>query len=634
MVSYPSPHTRHRVLLSVSLILCVAATEISEPSLSRPPRSKKYEVFVSFRGKGIRGSFPISGMIKVFSVNQILAFVDYGQVVIPVFYRIDPSHVSHPKGTYGNAFKETAHLSTHFRKDDELVDEIVNCMSMKLNAMYTSNSKGLIGIEKPIAHIKSLLRKGSNEARAVGIWGMGGIGKTTIAEEVFYRLCAEFHGCCFLANVREESRKHGIIYLKEKLYSTLLEEDLKIDTTNGLPSYVKKKLGSMKVLIVLDDVNDSDQLKILVGAHDWFGSGSKIIITSRDKQVLRNEVDHIYKVGVLDFDDALKLFKMNAFKQNHLEIEYYELSKRIVNYAKGIPLVLKVLGHLLCGKDKELWESQLYKLKRLSSKKIYDVMKLSYDDLDCKEKKIFLDLACFFSELFLEVDYIKILLKDSKSDNSIVVGLERLKDKSLINVSEDNIVYMHDIIQKMGWEIVRQESNENSGSLSRLWDSDDIYKILKNNKGTEAIRSIRTHLSVIKKLKLSPDIFVRMSKLQFMDFHSENEFDGLDILPEGLEYLPTELRYLRWMNYPLKSLPDSFSAENLVILDLSYSRLETLWHGEQVNMSSFLYSFYSNNINSTTKTHVSCLHLFFVSTEFGEFKTSNTLWLEIPKRIA
>ncbi|TKY63562.1 TMV resistance protein N [Spatholobus suberectus] len=276
------------------------------------------------------------------------------------------------------------------RDEAELLDEIVNCILMKLNAMHAHpvNSKGLIGIEKPIAHIKSLLHQGSDDVRAIGIWSMGGIGKTTIAKEVFHRLCSEFDGYCFLANVREESQRHGIISLKEKLFSAILQEDLKIDTTNELPGYVKMRLGYMKVLIVLDDVNDSDQLEILVGACDWFGPGSRIIITGRDKQVFANE-------------------------------------------------------------------------------------------------------------------------------------------------------------------------------------------------GTEAIRSIRRHLSAVTKLKLSPLVFEKISKLLFIDFHSENDHDGLDILPQGLEYLPSELRYLRWMNYPLKSLPEKFSPENLVVLDLSYSRLETLWQGER-----------------------------------------------------
>ncbi|RDY08066.1 putative disease resistance protein, partial [Mucuna pruriens] len=522
--------------LVVFPILCVGTRAL--------PHHTVNDVFVSFSGKDIRRDF-LSHLIRDFSRKQIFAFVDYklergdqisaalssaiersgislvifslnyadsgwcldelvnisecrkwqGQLVIPVFYNVDPSHVRHQEGTY----------------------------------------------------------------------------------------------------VREESERHGIISLKEKLFSTLLEEDLKFNTANGLPGYVKSRLSYMKVLIVLDDVNDSDQQEILVGTGDWFGSGSRIIVTSRNKQVLANGVDDIYKVGVLDFDDALKLFNMHAFKQNHLEmLDYYDLAIRVVNYANGIPLVLKVLGHLLRGKDKELWESQLYKLRKLPSKKIHDVMKLSYDDLDRNEQRIFLDLACFFSGLILEVGYVKVLLKNSKNDNSVAIGLEGLKDKSLISVSEDNVVYMHDIIEEMGWEIVRQECSENPGGCSRLWDPDDICEVLKNDEGTEAIRSIRTHLSAVTRLKLSPHVFVKMTKLQFMDFHSESDQDGLDILPEGLQYLPTELRYLRWMNYPLKSLPERFSPENLVILDLSYSRLETLWHGQQNLVNLKLVRFYGS----------------------------------------
>jgi hypothetical protein len=154
----------------------------------------------------------------------------------------------------------------------------------------------------------------------------------------------------------------------------------------------------------------------------------------------------------------------------------------VVNYAKGIPLVLKVLAHLLCGKDKEVWESQLDKLKRLPSKKVYDVMRLSYDDLDRLEQKYFLDIACFFNGLNFKVDYMKLLLKDCESDNSVVVGLERLKDKALITISKDNVISMHDIIQELGREIVRQESRGDLRSCSRLWNSDEICDVLKNDK--------------------------------------------------------------------------------------------------------------------------------------------------------
>lgn len=225
---------------------------------------------------------------------------------------------------------------------------------------------------------------------------MGGIGKTTLAEEVFHQLQSEYEGCCFLENIREESAKHGMVFLKEKLISALLDEVVKVDTANRFPHYVKTRIRRMKVLIVLDDVNDSDQLEILFGDHDLFGFGSRIIITTRDKQMLSKDVDDILEVGALDYDKSLELFNLNAFKGKELEIEYNELSKRVVDYAKGIPLVLKVLAHLVCGKDKLVWESQLDKLRKMPSKKVQDVMRLSYDDLDREEQKIFFRYCMFF----------------------------------------------------------------------------------------------------------------------------------------------------------------------------------------------------------------------------------------------
>jgi adenylate kinase len=188
------------------------------------------------------------------------------------------------------------------RNDAELVEKISTRVLESLSK-HPVSSKGLIGINKPIARLKSLLQKESKKVRVIGIWGMGGIGKTTIAEKIFSQNRSKYDGCCLLEKVSEKLKKRGMEFIKEKLFSTLLNESVK-----ELSSGIERRIGRMKVLIVLDDVNKTDLLEKLFGSLDWLRSDSRIIVTSRDKQVLiDNEVDNddLCEVGKLDSCDAL-----------------------------------------------------------------------------------------------------------------------------------------------------------------------------------------------------------------------------------------------------------------------------------------------------------------------------------------
>ena len=81
--------------------------------------------------------------------------------------------------------------------------------------------------------------------------------------------------------------------------------------------------GIKKILLVLDDVSKLHQLKKLVGEHDWFGLGSRVIIATRDMHLLKtHEVDAIYEVERLNYDEALHLFNLKAFGKENPTKDY------------------------------------------------------------------------------------------------------------------------------------------------------------------------------------------------------------------------------------------------------------------------------------------------------------------------
>ena len=145
-------------------------------------------------------------------------------------------------------------------------------------------------------------------------------------------------------------------------------------------------------------------------------------------------------------------------------------------FAQGLPLALKVLGSFLFSMTKEEWRNKLDKLKSTPDMKIYEVLKISYNGLDDKEKNIFLDIVCFFKGE--DKEYVVEIL-DGCGFFSLS-GIRALIDKSLITISSNKLM-MHDLIQEMGREIVRQQSLEEPSKRSRLWFHEDIYDVLKKN---------------------------------------------------------------------------------------------------------------------------------------------------------
>ena len=235
------------------------------------------------------------------------------------------------------------------------------------------------------------------------------------------------------------------------------EEDKK--KVNKFDTY---KISRKRVLIVLDNVDGSELQEHLVRVRNWFGSGSRIIITTRDQQLLREgTVDAGYRVDELNDDEALRLFHLNAFRGRHVVSDCDRLSQAVVDYSKGIPLALKVFGSFLNYRCTNQWENALDGLIMDPSNEIYQALRVSYDELDNHSKETFLRMSFFYDGR--AIDFIRKKLKKSGFDVNRR-GIRKLMRKSLISINDDGLIYMHDLIRRMAWEIVRQSTTKGDGN--------------------------------------------------------------------------------------------------------------------------------------------------------------------------
>ncbi|XP_042504482.1 disease resistance protein RPV1-like isoform X4 [Macadamia integrifolia] len=488
------------------------------------------------------------------------------QIVFPIFYKIEPRDVRNQTGVYAEAFekhqkrfdeetvqkwqkalKEVGKLDGWHSKEDthegKLIKIVVKTVWSELNKRPLIVSNNLVGIQSLIENVLMLLNMESDDIKIVGIHGLGGIGKTTIARAVYNTIFHNFEGYSFIENIQENAQRYGIAHLQNQLiFDILKQKNHNITSVEDGIKVLQQRFRTKKVLIVLDDVDQDINVKCLVGDRKWFGIGSKIIFTSRNEAILcAQEVDAIYKPNVMNFDDSIKLFSHHAFQRDQPLEDYLDLSKGMMKITGGLPLALEVLGSSLFSTEKSVWEDMLKKLQKIPNNNIMKRLKISYDGLDDEEQQMFLDTACFF--IGMDKD-LACHIWDG-CNFSPQIALHTLCARSLVTISENGKLRMHDLLRDLGREIVRQESIKEPGKRTRIWSQEEVLDVLETQTGTSNVEG------------LSID-FSHRSKSQC---------------------LISELRWLSWTCCHEQHVQTNFHPRKLAVLNLSHCEITKKWMG-------------------------------------------------------
>ncbi|KAF8017469.1 hypothetical protein BT93_H2594 [Corymbia citriodora subsp. variegata] len=554
-----------------------------------------------------------------------------GQKIMPIFYDVEPSEVRHQTGGYGQAFLE--HQSKE-QYDDGTISEWKaalsevgalkgwdlhsmpnrhegNFVKMVTKKVFGELKKGylalpdyLVEVDNHVSEIMRMIGPQTHETRIVGIHGMGGVGKTTLAKIIYNQLSPNFEYHCFLSNIRETSEVKGVEYLENQLISDILKRkgiDISTSNTDGGIEMIKDRLCGKRLLLLLDDIDRKNQLNALMGKRDWFGEGSKFIITSRNKEVLNVfGVDWTYELNCMDFDKSLQLFSKHAFRRDHPLDDYLGLSRKAVGIAGGLPLAIEVIGSLLSCNNKEKWDAILKKLEKVPHEEVSSKLKISYEALDDRQKHIFLDITCFF----IGFDKETVIHMWDETELFPEEALEVLQHMSLIKIKRKNKLWMHDLLRDMGREIIRQDSNMVTKKQTRVLYADQALELMTNQE-KENVEALDFPFRHKAEHLLADEVFMRLPNLRLLVVNSN--FDPSWLRRKGDQkialvfksvmrklrqnihlltnffgkksLLLPKLRWLSWCNIPLNFDISKLSMRDLVILDLSWSTISHRWDG-------------------------------------------------------
>uniref|UniRef100_A0A0E0J4J0 Uncharacterized protein n=1 Tax=Oryza nivara TaxID=4536 RepID=A0A0E0J4J0_ORYNI len=334
-------------------------------------------------------------------------------------------------------------------KLDEVLDSsrtsTVEAIDPRLPALYAEVSS-LVGVDGPIDELIKLVDDGEQSLKVVSIVGFGGLGKTTLANQVYKKLGQQFDCQAFVS----VSQKPDVKKIFRKILSQIKNSDEELREEDWLINELGIFLENKRYLIVIDDIWSTQAWKIIKCALPESTCGSRILLTTRNGNVAKSccypHHDTLYQIRPLNEADSKGLFFRRIFgSEDQCPVHLKEVSVDIINKCGGLPLAIITIASLLTvkSKNREEWMSIRNSIdsgigENCDKDEMKRILSLSYIDLAHHLKTCLLYFSMYPEDCEIDVQQ---LLRRWRAEGFIKVNCGR-------NIMEEGEFYLNELINR------------------------------------------------------------------------------------------------------------------------------------------------------------------------------------------